>query len=122
MKENTIWLEVTSSEDLGFFQTQLEKIKNDLPEGKAEVVVQMKFSIKTVKAVITWVVAFLSFGKKYFFPNGKFRAPKLLELLRNFQIIKAVVQLKNTLIGILATEGGRLEVNDAKQLAEKYAK
>lgn len=122
MKEKTLWLEITSSEDLEVFQTQLERIKNDLPEGKAEVVVQMKFSIKTAKAVITWVVAFLSFGKKYFFPNGKFRAPKLLELLRNFQIVKAVIQLKNTLIGILTTEGGEIEVNDAKELAEKYAK
>jgi len=122
MKEKPIWLEITRSEDLENFQTQLLMIKNDLPQGKSEVVIQMKFSIKTAQGIITWVVAFLSFGKKYFFPNRKFRAPKFLELIRNFQIIKAVIQLKNALIGILTTEGGQIEVNDAKELAEKYAK
>lgn len=105
MSEHTRYLEITKPEDLEHIEAELRRMIEtaDLtrdPDDKRQVTIQLTVDLELIAGLLGWVYAFWIFGKRYFFPEGKFRKPKLLEFARNFQIVTGILTLKNTLIGL----------------------
>lgn len=102
--KHTYYLEITKPEDLKQIEADLRGMLTDGmldPDvEKQQVTIQFTVDFDLIAGLIGWIYTFWVFGKTYFFPDGKFRKPKLLELYRNFQIVTGVLKLKNTLIGL----------------------
>ena len=101
--ESLTHLENVTRDDLKEIDIDLQIIlRADVINAKDKKTVTVQFVVdyELIAGIVGWVYAFWTFGKTFFFPDGKFRKPKLLELHRNFKIVLAVLKLKNTLIGL----------------------
>lgn len=107
-KEDIIYLEKASIEDIDRIGDQLKRYQMHNPD-KGVVTIQIKVDLPSIIALIGWIYKFWTFGKEMFFPEGKFRKPKLFEIARNFKIVKGVIQLKNLLMGIWKNEPNAIE-------------
>lgn len=100
---NTIYLELTTLKDLKNIEDDLSKfLESNLEPSQrpGSVRIQVNIDYELVVGLLGWIYSFWTFGKTFFFPEGKFRKPKLLELRRNFQIVTGVLSLKNLLVGL----------------------
>lgn len=99
--DDYLFLEMADRENIDQIRDDILGLYLQAKDSEKEVAILIKLpSPKQVMAIIGWTYTFFEFGRKFFFPDGKFRKPKFREIMRNFRIVLAALKLKNVLVGI----------------------
>ncbi len=93
---DTNFIEVSSPEDLKYIDSQLRGLARE----NKPVTIQFTMDPKRLLSLLGLIYNFWLVTSHFFFPDGTLRMPKLLEIARNFKIVKAILKIKNLFIGI----------------------